>query len=842
MGGGHTLVALHGTPNHAGGNAHDQGYADGDDGVAPDGHISGVGAVLNEHHHGGGSHKGYGGAESVGHLGEGAQDKGAHQNAQNQAHEAVEPLIGGGHAAVGQDHGYHDGENTHQQGHILTDLGLGGEAQLLLGQTLLNVQGPAGSHGVQTGGQGGLSGGVDGGQQQAGDAHGQLKGNPGREDLVLLGSGGQGVALGLVEGVQTGTNEIEHGGNEDGQAAIGQHHLVQLLGIGGGSEALHDILGGDVGAHGVEAGAHDQQEHTVLQDVGVKDGLALQQELVVGGELVDDGTKAAVQVGDEEDEAEGNTDEQHRALDKVGPQHALQAAGVGVDDGDDAHDDDEDVHVDPHQLREHHAGQVHDDGHTADLIDDKHDGAQHPEELAAEADLQIVVGGVDVQAAVDRQEELDSQRDGQQHTQLGKPQKPAAGVGVAGQGQERDGAEEGGEDRHGGDPPGHGAVTLEVLLALHLLLGEMQAGKEHRQQVHDQHSQIDVRKTLHVHSNFLPFLISAIFTNSPRDCPLQILGLGGAYHLGSGLGDGLVGLLQVLQRLPDAADVQSGVDTQHLLGHSVHVGVAGAHLIDDLVDGVLQLGGLVPLAGHDQLVELEEQLGHHAIGPADAAVSADGPAGHKLLVGSVEHHEVALGGLAGSFEHLDVLSGHGGVLHADDLGVLHHLSEETHGEGGAGQLGDVVDHKVGVGSGGGDGVPVAGNGVLRQTEVDGGNGGDGVHAHLLGVAGQLHTVPGVVAGHMVDDGELALGHSHHILDDDLPLGDALVNALAGGAVDVHTLDALVHKILSQSPDALGADIALLVVAGVKCGDNASVLVQIAHANFLLLLFSVFRFM
>ena len=44
--------------------------------------------------------------------------------------------------------------------------------------------------------------------------------------------------------------------------------------------------------------------------------------------------------------------------------------------------------------------QVHDDGHTADLIDDEHHGAQHAQELAVKAQLQVVVGGINVQLAV----------------------------------------------------------------------------------------------------------------------------------------------------------------------------------------------------------------------------------------------------------------------------------------------------------------------------------------------------------------------------------------------------------------------------------------------------------
>ena len=136
------------------------------------------------------------------------------------------------------------------------------------------------------------------------------------------------------------------------------------------------------------------------------------------------------------------------------------------------------------------------------------------------------------------------------------------------------------------------------------------------------------------------------------------------------------------------------------------------------------------LAGRDQLVELQEQLGHHAVGAADAAVSADSAASHKLLVGTVEHDELALGSHAGGLEHLDVLGWHGGVLHADDLGILQHGAQQIGGQGHAGQLGNVVDDEVGVGSGGRDVVPVLGNAVGGQLKVDGRDGGDGVHTQL----------------------------------------------------------------------------------------------------------------
>src|SRR5699024_4932959 len=119
-----------------------------------------------------------------------------------------------------------------------------------------------------------------------------------------------------------------------------------------------------------------------------------------------------------------------------------------------------------------------------------------------------------VQLAVNGKEELDGQGDGQQHAQLGKPQKPAAGVRVAGQGQEGNGAEQGSENGHGSNPPGHGAVALEVFLTLHLFFGEVQTGEQNRQQIDDQYCQVNISKTLHTKSPFSIHYAGADHTTS----------------------------------------------------------------------------------------------------------------------------------------------------------------------------------------------------------------------------------------------------------------------------------------------------------------------------------------
>ena len=127
-------------------------------------------------------------------------------------------------------------------------------------------------------------------------------------------------------------------------------------------------------------------------------------------------------------------------------------------------------------------------------------------------------------------------------------------------------------------------------------------------------------------------------------------------------------------------------------------------------------------------------------------------------------------------------------------------------------------------------VPVLGNGVFRQVEVDGRDGGDGVHTHTLGVACQLHAVGGVVAADMGNHGQLALGFAHHGLQNGLAFIDVLVDALAGGAAHIHALDALGDQVAGQRLDPLHRNVALCVIAGVKGRDDTLIFFDIFHVS------------
>ena len=139
-----------------------------------------------------------------------------------------------------------------------------------------------------------------------------------------------------------------------------------------------------------------------------------------------------------------------------------------------------------------------------------------------------------------------------------------------------------------------------------------------------------------------------------------------------------------------------------------------------------------------------------------------------------------------------------------------------------------------MGGSNGHGVPILGDGILRQVEVDRGDGSNGVHAHALGVLCQLDAVGGVVAADMGNDGDLALGFAHHGLQDLLALIGVLVDALTGRTADIHALDALGDQVAGEGLDALHGNVAVLVIAGIERRDDTLILGNVFHDTCLLL--------
>lgn len=95
---------------------------------------------------------------------------------------------------------------------------------------------------------------------------------------------------------------------------------------------------------------------------------------------------------------------------------------------------------------------------------------------------------------------------------------------------------------------------------------------------------------------------------------------------------------------------------------------------------------------------------------------------------------------------------------------------------------------------------------------------------------QLLGIGGVVAGHMGNDRQLALGLCHHIFQHQLALLLAVVDALTGGAAHIQALHTLVDKPAGQFPDTGGIDGTVCVIASVKRGKNALILGKVFHVT------------
>ena len=92
---------------------------------------------------------------------------------------------------------------------------------------------------------------------------------------------------------------------------------------------------------------------------------------------------------------------------------------------------------------------------------------------------------------------------------------------------------------------------------------------------------------------------------------------------------------------------------------------------------------------------------------------------------------------------------------------------------------------------------------------------------------------GVVAADVCDDGQFAFGFTHDGFQHGLALIDVLIDALTGGAAHIHALDALGNQMAGEGLDALGRNIALCVVAGVKGGDDTLILCNVFHGYIIL---------
>ena len=84
-------------------------------------------------------------------------------------------------------------------------------------------------------------------------------------------------------------------------------------------------------------------------------------------------------------------------------------------------------------------------------------------------------------------------------------------------------------------------------------------------------------------------------------------------------GDGLIARLKRVERRADAADIRRTAKTEDLLDHGVHVALPGAHLVNDVAAGVLNVARGENAAAADKSEDTLVELRHGGVRTADAA-------------------------------------------------------------------------------------------------------------------------------------------------------------------------------------------------------------------------------
>ena len=258
--------------------------------------------------------------------------------------------------------------------------------------------------------------------------------------------------------------------------------------------------------------------------------------------------------------------------------------------------------------------------------------------------------------------------------------------------------------------------------------------------------------------------------------------------------------------------------------------MTAAHGVNYAVAGILYLLCKRNISAPNALVHFEVKLGHHTVCAADTAVRAHAAPADKLFIRPVEHDKAFP---ARVLEHLDILNGHGRIFHRHDARVLAHLRKQRHGKRYARKLRNIVNDKISVGRRGRNRVPIRGDCMFRQMEIDGRDGGNGVHALLLCMACKLLAVTGIVAGYMSDHRKAPPCLCHYVFQNRLPLADALVDALARRAADINAFYALFGQMARQCAHPFGADLPCLIITGIEGRNNPLVFLHIIHLDNLL---------
>ena len=271
-----------------------------------------------------------------------------------------------------------------------------------------------------------------------------------REYLVRGRAGGQQFGTRRVVGEErrADVDEDQRHGDVEQSAEEGRFH-----GFGrraGRHVALHVVLVDAVVLHVDEQAVDEHHPEGRFRKARTE---APEAELAVGRGYLEELPGAFGHREGEDRGAGDGPDDEDDALDGVGPDHGGDTAQQGVDQRGDARADDDGLDVPAEHGVQRQGQQQQDRAHAGELrqqVADRHVAARP----VAEAHFEVVVGRDAVDSAVERYEDLGREPRGDGDREAEYERVPVTLVGVAGESEEADAADERGEDRHAHDPGG----------------------------------------------------------------------------------------------------------------------------------------------------------------------------------------------------------------------------------------------------------------------------------------------------------------------------------------------------------------------------------------------------
>ena len=347
------------------------------------------------------------------------------------------------------------------------------EGAHIVGQYNRGRRGDRGRHGAHAGSK-------DAGDEQTAQSDGQPVDDEVGEDIVGLGLYlcGQRDHTSLIVAVEGTADEEEQCGDGDEEIAAEEGREAGILVGLGRMVTLHVVLV-DAVVLQIDEDAVDEAYPEGRR--GEVAGKRAQRELVahgrVGGQLK--GLHGALGHGEHEDsQTQHGSANEDDALDGIGPDDGLQPAHHRVDDDADGGEDDDGVHVPPHEDVHRHGQQIEYRPHAGNLRQQIAGRGIQPGP-GPELLFQEGVGRHAAAVPIEGHEVLGGEIRGNGYRQREHKGVPVGGKGLAGVADVGDAADVGGEYRHAHHPAGYRVPCRREFIGTAALLEERAAEHHH---------------------------------------------------------------------------------------------------------------------------------------------------------------------------------------------------------------------------------------------------------------------------------------------------------------------------------------------------------------------------